>query len=60
MFEYQTTGTHLISYFALRFCLLMPEKSCRGSKGPQPVSHSSVGGGLVFGAVVVTGQVHVI
>lgn len=27
MFEYQTTGTHLTSYSALRFCLLMPERS---------------------------------
>lgn len=32
MFEYQTTGTHLLSYSALRFCLLMPEKSCGGGR----------------------------
>lgn len=45
MFEYQTTGTHLISYSALRFCLLMPERSCGwGQGGGTSACQSFIGG----------------
>lgn len=42
MFEYQTTGTHLISYSALRFCLLMPERSCGWGQGGRDLSLSVI------------------
>lgn len=54
MFEYQTTGTLLIYSSGLRFCLLMPKKRGGGEREPRPVSHSSVGGGLLFRDIFLT------
>lgn len=57
MFEYQTTGTHFSIFFCFEVLLVNARKGLRVRRGtwagPQPVSHSSVGRALVFGAAVV-------
>lgn len=56
MFEYQTTGTHIVSYSALEVLLVNAREGAvegRGHDGELGGAHSSVGGGLVFAAAAV-------